>query len=210
MKITIFGTGNMARAIGTRALAGNHAVRLIGTSRDSARTLVDELRAHGAGADVDFGDPAHATQSDIVVLAVPYESGKEIVGGLHDAVVVDISNPVDFETFDSLTVPPGTSAAEEIARVAGPGARIVKAFNTNFASTLADGEVGGVALDVFIAGDDADARAIVAELAAGGGLDPIDVGPLRRARELEGFQFLHMALQDPLGLHGRSGIKLLR
>jgi predicted dinucleotide-binding enzyme len=111
-------------------------------------------------------------------------------------------------TFDSLVVPPGTSAAERIA-AAAPGARVVKAFNTTFAGNLVAGAAGGAPLDVFIAGDDARAKQAVADLAASGGLRPIDAGPLRRARELEGFQFLHMTLQQTLGTNWASAIKIL-
>src|SRR5690606_14138713 len=106
---------------------------------------------------------------------------------LAGSVLVDVSNPVDLATLDTLTVPPGTSAAERIAAEAAPGAPVVKAFNTTFASTLLTGQVAGQALDVLIAGDAADAKMTVAELAASGGLRPLDVGPLRRARELEAF-----------------------
>jgi len=71
------------------------------------------------------------------------------------------------------------------------------------------GEGGGAPLDVFIAGDDAEAKQTVADLVSSGGLRPIDAGPLRRARELEGFQFLHMTLQQTLGTGWSSAIKIL-
>ena len=57
-------------------------------------------------------------------------------------VVVDISNPVDVETWDSLATPPGTSSAEEMAARL-TGSPVVKAFNTTFSGTLVNGEVGG-------------------------------------------------------------------
>ena len=100
------------------------------------------------------------------------------------------------------------SAAEEIAD-ANPRAQVVKAFNTTFASVLVAGWVGGLPVDVFLAGDDARAKARVAALIADGGMRPVDTGPLRRARELEAFQLLHMTLQGPLGLDWASAIKLL-
>ncbi|MFI1421381.1 NADPH-dependent F420 reductase [Streptomyces sp. NPDC020731] len=90
-----------------------------------------------------------------------------------------------------------------------PGAHVVKAFNTTFAGPLATGEVGGRPLDVFIAGDDEGARTTVSELVSSAGLRPLDVGPLRRARELEGFQFLHMASQERLGLKWSSAVTIL-
>ncbi|WP_228313097.1 NADPH-dependent F420 reductase [Streptomyces fungicidicus] len=129
-------------------------------------------------------------------------------GALAGKVVVDISNPVDFSTFDSLVVEPGTSAAEQIA-AAAPGARVVKAFKTTFAGPLVAGEVAGRPLDVFVAGDDDDAKRSVSELVSSAGLRPLDVGPLRRARELEGFQFLHMASQERLGLNWSSALAIL-
>src|SRR6185437_1420763 len=150
--------------------------------------------------------------ADVVVLALPYPEGRAVAreqgAGLSGVTVVDTCNPVDFSTFDSLLTSPGMSAAEEIA-AACPAALVVKAFNTTFASPLLVGHVGGLPLDVFLAGDNAGAKAQVAALARDGGLRPVDTGPLRRARELEGFQLLHMTLQGPLGLDWRSAIKLL-
>jgi 8-hydroxy-5-deazaflavin:NADPH oxidoreductase len=64
-------------------------------------------------------------------------------------------------------------------------------------------------LDVFIAGDDDGAKDTVAELARAGGLNPIDAGPLRRARALERLGFLHMAIQDELGTGYGSAVKVL-
>jgi predicted dinucleotide-binding enzyme len=126
--------------------------------------------------------------------------------------VVDTCNPVDFSTFDTLLTSPGMSAAEEIAREVAavtPAAHVVKAFNTTFAATLAAGQAGGLPLDVFLAGDDGAAKEAVAALVRSGGMRPVDVGPLRRARELEAFQLLHMTLQGPLGLDWGSAVKLL-
>jgi NADPH-dependent F420 reductase len=208
MQISIIGAGNMAAGIATRALAGGHRVGLTDRDPAKAKALAEDLRARVPGADV---DQAALSEADIVVLALPFAAAEEFAAAnreeLADRVVVDISNPVD-DTFDSLVVPPGTSAAERIA-AAAPGARVVKAFNTTFAGNLVAGQAGGAPLDVFIAGDDAGAKQAVADLAASGGLRPIDAGPLRRARELEGFQLLHMTLQQTLGTNWASAIKIL-
>jgi 8-hydroxy-5-deazaflavin:NADPH oxidoreductase len=123
-------------------------------------------------------------------------------------IVVDITNPVDVSTFDGLVTPPGSSAAEEIAKAA-PGARVVKAFNTTFAGTLVAGRVAGQPLDVLVASDDATAKRAVLDLVEAGGLRGVDAGPLRRARELEALGFLHMTLQDSLGTGYGSAVKLL-
>ncbi len=116
-------------------------------------------------------------------------------------MVVDITNPVN-ESFDALVVPPDGSATDELSKLAD--AKFVKAFNTTFAGTLVEGQVKGQPLDVFIAGDDADAKATVAELVQSSGLRAIDVGPLRRARELEalGFQQITLAAAEQVSWTG--------
>ncbi|WP_055693601.1 NADPH-dependent F420 reductase [Streptomyces prasinopilosus] len=212
MIVTIAGAGNMARGIGTRTLAGGHTLRLYDRTRAKADELAASLGQAASGADVAAVDEGAVAGSDVVVLALPFPAGREVAaawaGALEGKAVVDISNPVDFSTFDSLVVEPGTSAAEQIA-AAAPGARVVKAFNTTFAGPLVTGEVAGRPLDVFVAGDDEAAKRTVSELVSSAGLRPLDVGPLRRARELEGFQFLHMASQERLGLNWSSGIAIL-
>lgn len=208
MQVTIIGTGNMARGIGTRLLAGGHEVVLLGHEAGKAEELAGEL-----GGSVRAGAAGDPIESEVVVLAVPYDAAGEVVRRYGDElsgkVVVDISNPVDWQTFDGLVTPPESSAAEEIEKAAPEGARIVKAFNTTFAGTLVEGQVAGQPLDVFIAGDDAEAKETVARLVRDGGLVAIDAGPLRRARQLEGLGFLGMTLQQPLGLNFMSAWKLI-
>ncbi|OPG09059.1 NADP oxidoreductase [Streptomyces sp. GKU 895] len=214
MKITIIGAGNMARGIATRALAGGHTVAITAKDPGKAVRLVDDLReqADGAGR-VSAADDAAVGQADIVVLAVPFDAARQLAAAygprLGGKVLIDISNPVD-ATLDALTVAPSTSAAEQIAQAAGAEVRVVKAFNTTFATTLVAGQVHGTVLDVFIAGDDRNAREEVADLVASGGLNPVDVGALAHARQLEGFQLLHMALQMREGGHSwASTIKIV-
>ncbi len=150
------------------------------------------------------------------MLALPFGAAKSVVSAYGTApagkTVVDITNPVNFETFDSLVVAPGSSAAEEIAALAPAGAHLVKAFNTTFAGTLATGETAGQPLDVFIAGDNAEANSVVSTLVADGGMRPLVVGPLKRARELEGFQLVLMTLQgnpEFTGFNWNTGLKIL-
>jgi NADPH-dependent F420 reductase len=214
VKITIIGAGNMARGIATRALTGGHTVTITAKDPDKAIRLVDELREQaGRAGQLGAADEAAVDQADIVVLAVPFDAAKQLAASygprLGGKVLIDISNPVD-ATLDALVVAPGTSAAEQIAEAAGPQVRVVKAFNTTFATTLVSGQVGGTPLDVFVAGDDAAAREEVADLVVSGGLNPVDVGALEHARQLEGFQLLHMALQIREGGHGwASTIKIV-
>jgi len=172
--LSIIGTGNMGQAIAAVAGRGGHSVQLLGQ-----------------------GDVATQVTGDIVVLAVPYPAVSAVLAqrgeSLAGKVVVDITNPLNFETFDSLTVPADSSATAEIA-AALPQSRVLKAFNTTFAATLASGTVGGLTTTVLIAGDDADAKSTLAGVITSGGLNVIDAGSLSRARELEGIGFLQITL----------------
>jgi len=172
--LTILGTGTMGQAIAAVAATGGHTVQLLGQS-----------------------ESATAVTGDIVVLAVPYPAVSAVIAErgetLAGKIVVDITNPLNFETFDSLTVPADSSATAEIAE-ALPTSRVLKAFNTTFATTLAAGSVGSLTTTVLIAGDDADAKSTLAGIVTSGGLNAIDAGPLARARELEGLGFLQITL----------------
>jgi predicted dinucleotide-binding enzyme len=171
--VSIIGNGNMGAAIGALATAGGHDVQIVG--RDASTPVTGE----------------------IVVLAVPHPAVAEIVEArreqLAGRVVVDITNPIDFSTFDSLVVPAGSSFAAGLAAQL-PESTVLKAFNTNFAGTLASKQVGDVPTTVLIAGDDADAKQALAALVRAGGLEAVDAGSLARAHELEALGFLQLGL----------------
>ncbi len=206
MDITIIGTGNMARGIATRALAGGHTVTLLGTEPDKAQALSGEL-----SGDVRAGTVGDPLSGDVVVLAVWYQAIDDVIGRYGDQLagktVVDITNPVDLQTYAPLIVEAG-SVAQEIAQKA-PGAKVVKAFNTTFAGSLVEGNVAGQPLDVFVASDDDEAKAKVRELAESAGLRVMDAGPLAHARQLEGAGYLHMAIQSELGDTYASALKIV-
>ncbi|MCL4464831.1 MAG: hypothetical protein M1401_00455 [Chloroflexi bacterium] len=86
---------------------------------------------------------------------------------------------------------------------------MVKAFNTTFAGTLVAGKVAGEPLDVFIAGDSEEAKQAVAQIVRDSELIPIDVGPLKRARQLEGLGFLHITLRQPLNTGYASAVRIV-
>jgi 8-hydroxy-5-deazaflavin:NADPH oxidoreductase len=205
---TIIGAGNMGRGIATRFQAAGAEIQILAPTATHATQLATELGGSARG-----GDAADAYSGEVVVLAVPYDAALRIAeargGDLDGKVVVDITNPVDWATFDGLVTPPDSSAAEQIAARLPAGARVVKAFNTTFAGTLVMGEVSGQPLDVLVAGDDAEAKATVSQLVRDGGMRAVDAGPLRRAQQLEALGFLHMSLQESLGTGWGSAVKFL-
>lgn len=189
--ITIIGTGNMGAAIAARAASAGRSIQILSRDAVAASELASKTNAT-------TGTTGQEIEGSIVVLATHFDVSKEIAGRYGEALsgktVLDVSNPVNTDTLDSLTVPAGSSAAEEIQALV-PGADVVKGFNTVFAATLAAGEVAGQTLDVLLAGDSAAAKAAVAGFVNDSGLRALDVGPLRRARELESFMILVMGLQ---------------
>jgi len=213
MKITIIGPGNMGRAIATRALAGGHSVTFVGKTLESAQKAADEVRESAKqGANVSATTLEKVEPGDVVVLALWYgtnlEVAKQLSEKLKGKTVVDIANPVN-STYDGLVTAPDSSSAEDVAKAVGPKTKVVKAFNTTYASTLFSGQVGGEPLDVFIAGDDEEAKNKVTQLVKDAGLRPVDAGPLSRARQIEGMQLLHIVTQGDLGTNYASAIKIL-
>lgn len=213
MNFTIIGAGNMGRGIATRLLSGGNSVVIIDRDSAEAEKLAAELRPAAQGnAAASAAAAGSPLTGDAVILAVYYPSvpaileqyGSQFAG----KILVDITNPLN-ATFDDLATPPGSSAAEEIAKLAPAGAKVVKAFNTTFAGTLTSGQVAGQSLDVFLAGDDAQAKERLSEAFKASGLRPIDAGPLRRARQLEGIGLLHITLQGTLGTNWASSVKIL-
>jgi predicted dinucleotide-binding enzyme len=188
-RFTIFGTGNMGGAIGSILTDGGSTVTHIG---------------HEQTATID---------GDVVILAVPYHATSDIIATYGDhlagKVVVDISNPLNFETFDSLVVPIGSSAAAEIAAKL-PESSVLKAFNTNFASTLATKKVGAETTTVLIAGDDDAAKKVLATALEAGGVSAIDAGSLNRAHELEALGFLQLTLAIGGTLPWTGGFAVVR
>ncbi|MFG1780595.1 NADPH-dependent F420 reductase [Micromonospora sp. NPDC049051] len=172
--ISIIGAGKMGQAINAALGRGGNTIDLLGKK-----------------------DADKPVNGDIVVLAVPYPAVEQVLaqrpGQLDNKIVVDITNPLNFETFDSLVVPADSSAAAQIAAKL-PNARLLKAFNTTFAGTLAEGTVGPLATTVLIAGDDADAKATLVDVVTASGLRAIDAGSLKRAREMEALGFLQISL----------------
>src|SRR5450755_1679555 len=154
--ISIIGTGNMARTIGTLAVAGGNTVEVTGRDQSKAADLAKAL---GGGATT--GEWGAVPAGDIVIVAVLYDSVVPIVAEYGDALagkaIIDISNPFNSEA-DGLATREDTSVAQEAAKAAPASASVFKAFNTIFRPVLEKGRP----LDVFIAGDNAQAKPRVA------------------------------------------------
>ena len=172
--VSIIGTGSMGQAIAGLVAKAGGTVELLGPE-----------------------DGATVPTGRIVILAVPYPALAQVLAAhaehLVGKVVVDITNPLDMATFDSLTVAPDASAAAELAS-ALPSSHVLKAFNTNFGATLASGVAGDQPTTVLVAGDDADAKASLIAAITPSGVKALDAGSLKRARELEAIGFLQISL----------------
>jgi len=185
--ISIIGTGNMARAIGALAVAGGNTVEVIGRDQSKAADLAKAL-----GGSATTGEFGAVPAGDIVIVALLYANVVPVVAQYGDAlagkVIVDVSNPFN-SAADGLATREDTSIAQEVAKAAPASASVVKAFNTIFRHVLENGRP-----DVFIAGDDAQAKAGVEAFIESLGLRPLDVGGLAMAHWLEGAGLVVMGL----------------
>ncbi|MBG6058195.1 putative dinucleotide-binding enzyme [Cryobacterium sp. MP_M5] len=188
---TIIGTGNMGSAIGGLLAAGGSDVTHVTHEQLGAAPLT----------------------GDVVILAVPYSALEGILAAYSEQLagktVVDITNPLDFATFDSLVVPAGSSAAAQL-QAKLPGSRVLKAFNTNFAATLASKTIGGLPTTVLVAGDDVDAKGALIAAVEAGGVSALDAGSLSRAHELEALGFLQLALAAGEKIAWTAGFAVVR
>ena len=177
MRIAVVGSGKMGRGF-AQALAGAHEV--VG-SRNEDRAVALAAKIGAAGGATYAGAVAGA---DVVILAVPWTAMTDTLAqfdGLTGAVVIDMTFAYNKQQRADLR---GRSTAEVIqSRL--PEARVVKGWNHVFAVHLAAPEIDGIAASVLIAGDDRDAKEIVFTIARDMGFHPVDVGPLRAARDLE-------------------------
>ncbi len=200
----------MGRAVAWRLLDGGHNVTLVGHTPGKAEALVEELKRRDKNNSISVALP-YTLPGEVVVLAVPYIAAKPVVHEyielLPGKTLVDITNPVDFQKME-FVVEKG-SAAEEIASGTPVSTRVVKALSTIFARTLLDGKMDCLPLDVFLAGNDEQAKQTVSRMVESMGLRLIDTGPLLRARQIEALEFLHMAIQSSNNLGFKSAIKMV-
>jgi len=206
MKIAIIGTGNVGTALGTSLVRAGHSVTL--TGQDAAKaTAAAALIGAQAGASL-----ASAVEAaEVVVLAVPYASVEAVAADIAPVVsgkvVIDATNPLKAD-YSGLATEGGPSGAERIAALL-PTSRVVKAFNTLFASIQGNPDVHGQMVDALLAGDDVAAKAVVASLIKSIGLRPVDAGSISGARELEALAWLNISLQMRTGGSWNSSFVLV-
>ncbi len=212
--ISIIGaSGNMGSAIAKSLAKGNYRLLLKATSIEQLDQVVKDIKEKNPSADVEaMACPKDAGwEADIIILAVPYQAEKEIAEKIKEVanqkIVISIANPLN-ETFDGLLTSPGTSAAEELQKLL-PDTKVVKAFNTTFAADFSTPVIDGKQADAFIAGDDEEAVASVAELVSTAGFRPIDAGKLSVSRTLENMQLLLIQLGLKYNYNWLAGWKIL-
>ena len=196
MKVSVIGSGNMGAALAAQLAKAGHDVALTSRNATTAAAV-----ASATGATV--VPASRAAEADVIILATSAPDAAaalQSVGDLKNKVVVDITNPLTAD-YMGLTIGHSTSSAEEIAK-AVPGVRLVKGFNTVFAQLLGAGSAlpDGGKVAVFLASDDAAAKATVAELAGSMGFAVTDAGPLKNARYLEPLAGLNIYLGYGAGL----------
>ncbi len=190
----IIGLGNMGKGIAKR-LAGKTELVLASRDNAAATAFAATLPAGVAVLDQD----AAIARADIVILALPYDTALAAAANpaLAGKILVDISNPVKPD-FSGLTIGHSTSAAEEL-QAAAPSAKVVKAFNTIFASVFDLPSAQTAEVPVFVAGNDEAAVASVAELVKLAGFAVEATGGIDAARLLEPLGMLNIRFGYGLG-----------
>jgi 8-hydroxy-5-deazaflavin:NADPH oxidoreductase len=190
-KIGIIGDGNVGSALRRGLERAGYDVRAVGKEPD-------QVQETGRWADV-------------VILAVPYGAVDAAIAELGDGIsgktLVDVTNAL---TADMQLASGCTTSGAEALQQKVRGAKVVKAFNTQFAQHMDSGAVGGQQLTTFAAGDDAGAKAQVVQMARNIGFDAVDAGPLQNARLLEPLGYFNIQMGYALGLGTQIGLKLVR
>ncbi|MFB6839338.1 NADPH-dependent F420 reductase [Streptomyces sp. NPDC056361] len=204
MQIAVLGTGEVGRRLATKLVSLGHEVTLGSRTADNAEAVKwAEEHGSGHGTFADAAAPAELVVNatgGLVSLAVLEAAGAD---NLRGKVLVDVSNALDFSegfppkvvTFD------GGSLAEQLQK-AFPEARVVKTLNTMTNTVMVEPDRVPGAHNVFVSGDDAAAKAVVADLLGSFGWPAeriVDLGDLSSARATEQLMQLWLRLYGVLG-----------
>ncbi len=212
--IAIIGaSGSMGTAISKSLSKGNYRLLLFTDDKAKLKNLEKEFIHAHPSADVESINCSYTAswEADVIIVAAPFAAEKEIAGKIREVanqkIVVSIANPLN-DSFDGLVTAPDTSAAEELQKLL-PHSKVVKAFNTTFASDFAQPVIDGKQVDAFIAGNDSDALETVKELVQTAGFNPIVAGDLSVSRTLEQMQLLLIQLNMKYNYNWLAGWKIL-
>jgi predicted dinucleotide-binding enzyme len=201
MRVAVIGAGNVGGVLASKLAEKGHDVIVAASSADRAREAARDVALRPADTAA-----AAAREAEAVILAVPAAAMAEVADEIRADVVgkpvVDVSN-------GPKAIEEGESLAEDLQERL-PEAHVVKAFNSAFASKMADPFDGDRPLDGFIAGNDSAAKQAVASLVQDVGFEPLDVGDLKHARTLEGMAWINISLNMERGWPWQSAWRLER
>lgn len=185
-RVGVLGSGDVGRAL-ARGFAGlGHDVKIGSRDPEKLREFVESAAPHISGGT--FAEAARF--GDVIVLATlgsGTESAVRMAGidAFDGKVVIDTTNPLDFSTgMPRLSIGHTDSLGEVVQRLL-PKARVVKAFNTVGNAHMVNPQFAGGPPDMFIAGNDADAKKIVAQICEHFGWGVVDLGGVESSRYLE-------------------------
>jgi NADPH-dependent F420 reductase len=209
MRIAIIGAGNVGNALGGGWASAGHEI-VFGVRDPNDAKVQGVVRSVGGRARAETVRDAVA-QGDIVTLATPWAATKDALtaaGSLSGKILVDATNPLTPD-LSGLVLGHTTSAAEQVAAWT-PGAKVVKAFNTIGAQHMTNPRFGDQRASMFLCGDDAAAKQVVAGLATALGFEPVDAGPLTQARLLEPLALLWISMVYAYGQGPNIAFRLIR
>jgi len=201
MKIAIIGAGNVGSTLGTGWAKRGHEVTF---------GVRDPKKSDSASVARVAGVMEAAQSSDVIVLSVPWGAVADALrstGDLTGKIVLDATNPL-LPDLSGLDVPQGTSGGERVADLTK--AHVVKIFNTTGYPNMANPDYQGQPATMFYCGDDDGAKRIAAGLASDLGFDPVDAGPLKRARMLEDLCLLWITLALKQGYGVNFAFRMMR
>jgi 8-hydroxy-5-deazaflavin:NADPH oxidoreductase len=192
--VAIIGTGNIGGTLAANLAAGGQDFLLAGRDLDTTRKLAADLDGHAEAVSVDEA----VERADVLVLAVWFDSFKQLIAQYGDSlagkVIVDPTNAVGPDGAGGYrkTIGEQESSGQLLARLLPTGARLVKAFGTLSARTLASAARREPERAVlFYAADDPGAGDLVADMIRAGGYEPVRVGGLDQSIRIEMFGDLH-------------------